>query len=66
MNQATVSVTEAARIIGCGRITCYRMARAGKLPVVRLGNRPLLRVPVNALTEWLDEEARRSMGEEAA
>ena len=67
MNQATVSITEAARIMGCGRITAYRMAKGGTMPVVKMGNRPILRVPVNALTQWLDEEARKNMsGKEAA
>jgi excisionase family DNA binding protein len=47
----TVSVEEAARLLGLGRSATYEAARRGELPTRRLGRRLL--VPVPALLEWL-------------
>ncbi|MBT9260208.1 MAG: helix-turn-helix domain-containing protein [Clostridiales bacterium] len=52
----TLSVPEVAHMLGIGRNTAYELARAGKLPVVRLGKRFL--VPVAALERWLEEQAQ--------
>jgi excisionase family DNA binding protein len=49
--RATVSVEEAARLLGLGRSAAYEAARRGELPTRRLGRRLL--VPVPALLEWL-------------
>lgn len=35
----TLSVTQAARCLGIGRNQCYAAARAGELPVLRVGSR---------------------------
>ncbi len=48
---ATVSVPEAGRMLGLGRCTAYRLARARKLPVLKLGRQ--LRVPIVAIEEML-------------
>ncbi|NLN76224.1 MAG: excisionase family DNA-binding protein [Armatimonadetes bacterium] len=66
VKQATISVNEAAKLIGCGRITAYQMAKSGRMPVIRFGNRPNLRVPVDALMKWLNDEAMSNVKEEAA
>lgn len=50
-NRATISVEEAAKVIGIGRSAAYEAARIGQLPTRRLGRRLL--VPVPALLEWL-------------
>lgn len=50
-NHATISVQEAAALIGIGRTAAYEAARRGELPTRRLGRR--LFVPVPALLEWL-------------
>lgn len=47
----TISVEEAARVIGIGRSAAYEAARTGAIPTRRLGRRLL--VPVPALLEWL-------------
>jgi excisionase family DNA binding protein len=47
----TVSVPEAARILGIGRNTAYVAARRGDLPTVRIGGRVV--VPVYRLLELL-------------
>jgi excisionase family DNA binding protein len=49
--RATISVEEAAAILGIGRSAAYEAARRGQLPTRRLGRR--LFVPVPALLRWL-------------
>ena len=49
--RATISVDEAALLLGVGRTAAYEAARRGQLPTRRLGRR--LFVPVPALLEWL-------------
>ena len=52
----TVSVPEAARLLGIGRNTAYVAARSGELPTVRIGGRIV--VPVHRLAELLDGAER--------
>lgn len=52
----TLTVPEVARLLGLGRNQTYALARAGRLPVIRLGKRLL--VPRAALERWLEEQAR--------
>lgn len=49
----TVSVEEAAAILGIGRSSAYALASAGELPALRLGRRYV--VPVAALRRMLGE-----------
>ena len=49
--RVTVSIEEAARLLGLGRSAAYEAARRGELPTRRLGRRLL--VPVPALLDWL-------------
>ncbi len=49
--RATISVDEAAALLGIGRSAAYEAARRGQLPIRRLGRR--LFVPVPALLDWL-------------
>jgi hypothetical protein len=50
LERATVSVPEAARMIGCSRNAAYAAARAGTIPVIRIGARILvLRRPLEAM-----------------
>lgn len=51
------TVVTAATLLGLGRATCYRYAREGLLPTVRIGGRVL--VPVSRLRALLDEEVER-------
>jgi excisionase family DNA binding protein len=48
----TVSVTEAARVLGISRSTAYEMAQSGDLPVVRL-SRKRFSVPIEGLDALL-------------
>jgi excisionase family DNA binding protein len=49
--QATISIEQAARVLGLGRTAAYEAARRGEFPTRRLGRRVV--VPVPALLEWL-------------
>lgn len=51
MIQKTISVPEAGRALGVGPSLSYRLAKAGQIPVLRLGRK--LRVPLAALEEML-------------
>ena len=48
---ATVTVEQAAALLGLGRSAAYEAARRGEIPTRRLGRR--LVVPVPALLSWL-------------
>lgn len=52
----TLTVPEVATRLGIGRNQAYALARAGRLPVIRIGKRFL--VPVVALERWLEEQTR--------
>lgn len=47
----TMSIAEAAELLGISRTTAYELAHIGELPTVRLGRRIL--VPVNRMAELL-------------
>ncbi|OFX14806.1 MAG: hypothetical protein A2Z18_03550 [Armatimonadetes bacterium RBG_16_58_9] len=57
MQELTISVPEAGRRISCGRNLSYRLAREGKIPVIKLGKK--LRVPIAALERMLQEVGRK-------
>lgn len=50
-SRLTLSVEEAASLLGLGRSAAYEAARRGELPSRRLGRRVI--VPVPALLNWL-------------
>jgi excisionase family DNA binding protein len=53
LERATVTIEEAAHILGIGRASAYEAARTGQLPVLRLGVKRLV-VPKRALERLLD------------
>jgi excisionase family DNA binding protein len=59
----TLTVEEAGRVyFGVGRVTSYKLAKAGRLPIIKIGR--LLRVSVPALERVL-EEVRLGKGDAA-
>lgn len=50
--RTTITVSEAAQLLGIGRTAAYETARRGELPTRRLGHR--LVVPVPWLLRWLE------------
>ena len=57
MERQTLTIEEAARVLGIGRNTAYEAVRRGEIPVVRIGRRFL--VPRAALEQLLSAVARR-------
>jgi excisionase family DNA binding protein len=52
---ATLSVAEAAAMLGVGRISLYKAIRQGRVPALRIGRKPRLRIPRRALERLLDD-----------
>ncbi len=50
-DRVTLTVEEAAALLGLGRSAAYEAARRGQIPTRRLGRRVV--VPVPALLAWL-------------
>lgn len=51
MERKTVTVIEAAKILGIGRSAAYEGARTGQIPTIQIGKRIL--VPITALERML-------------
>ncbi len=50
MDQKTISVADAAQILGLSKLTVRRQVKAGRLPAIRLGRKILLlREPLMAM-----------------
>ena len=59
--RTTITIEEAASLLGIGRTAAYEAARRGQLPTRRLGRRLL--VPVPALLDWLGRPSATKRGE---
>jgi excisionase family DNA binding protein len=57
IERQTLTVEEAARVLGIGRSAAYLAAQRGDLPVIRIGRRYV--VPRAALKRMLDQEIDR-------
>ncbi|MGC8486500.1 MAG: helix-turn-helix domain-containing protein [Candidatus Baltobacteraceae bacterium] len=57
LQRATVTVSEAAKILGLSRACCYEAVRSGRIPSLRLSERRIV-VPRAALERLLDGEPR--------
>lgn len=49
MHELTVSINEAAHLLGVGRGSVYLAVKEGRLAVLRVGRKPRLRVPLAVL-----------------
>ena len=58
--RATLTVEEAARILGIGRASAYNAAKSGDLPTIRIGGRLL--VPRARLDALLGKDPQNSDG----
>jgi excisionase family DNA binding protein len=56
IERQTLTVEEAARVLGISRSSAYEAARRGELPIVRIGRRYV--VPRAALERLLDQDGR--------
>ena len=52
-NKMTLSVEEAAKVLGIGRNLCYDRVKTGEIPVIKIGRRLL--VPRRALEKLLEQ-----------
>ncbi|MBA7658996.1 hypothetical protein ES703_66959 [subsurface metagenome] len=52
-DKLTLSVEEAAKLLGIGRNLCYDHVKTGEIPVIKIGRRLL--VPRRALEKLLEE-----------
>jgi len=57
----TLSVPEAAKLLGISRGLCYERVKTGDIPVIKIGRRLL--VPKRALEKLLEEPLNRKGGE---
>ena len=62
MDKLTMSVEEAAKVLGVGRNFCYELAKTGQLPTIRLGARRLVvpRVTLEKMLETVDAPPKAS------
>ena len=52
-DKLTLSIEEAAKVLGIGRNLCYERVKTGEIPVIKIGRR--LVVPKKALEKLLEE-----------
>ncbi len=57
----TVSVAQAADLLGVGRGSMYQAVRAGIVPALRVGRKPRFRIPRAAIQRLLNDPARFSL-----
>lgn len=63
MDRMTVTVEEAAELLGIGRGLAYELARRGELPALRLGRRFV--IPKQALERLLSSTTRDGAGDDS-
>jgi excisionase family DNA binding protein len=56
MAPITLTVADAARVIGLSRSTISELARSGTIPSLRVGSRIL--IPVKALEQWIEDRLK--------
>lgn len=59
MERQTISVEEAGRILGVGRVTAYAAVHRGEIPALRIGKKIL--VPKRAVERMLEEATEMPM-----
>ena len=65
MDKLTMSIEEAAKVLGVGRNFCYELAKTGQLPTIRLGSRRLVvpRIALEKMLETADVQPKESDAE---
>ena len=56
MEKQTLTVSEAAKLMGVGLTMAYQYAREGRIPSVRFGRKYL--IPIGALNAMLERETK--------
>lgn len=60
MEKLTLSIPEAAKLLGIGSSKMYELVRTGGFPVICLGTRKL--IPKKGLERWLDAQTEKALG----
>ena len=62
MDRLTLSIQEAANVLGVGRNFCYELAKTGQIPTIRLGSRKLVgpRIALEKMLETADVRPKDS------
>jgi len=63
---ATLSVPEAAKLLGVGRITMYRAVQDGRVPALKVGRKPKYRIPKRVIERLLDDPQEFEKGRKAS
>lgn len=53
LEKKTYTITEAAQVIGISRSFAFKLAKEGKLPILKLGSKRV--IPIDVLNKWLEE-----------
>lgn len=59
MEKLTLSIPEAAKLLGIGSSKMYELVRTGGFPVICVGTRKL--VPKKGLERWLDAQTEKAL-----
>lgn len=59
MEKLTLSIPEAAKLLGIGNNKMYELARSEGFPTITLGARRL--IPKKGLERWLEEQTEKAM-----
>ncbi|MFE3059845.1 helix-turn-helix domain-containing protein [Nocardia sp. NPDC059239] len=60
LGEPTISIPDAARLLGIGRSTVYAAVKSGELPAIRVGHR--VRIPSRWIREALRVEDEPDIG----
>ena len=52
----TLSVRQAATLLGCGRDAMYALVKRGEIPAIRFGRK--IRIPRKAIAVWVESQAQ--------
>ena len=58
MDCETLSVPEAAKVLGIGRVRMYDAVREGRVRALRVGTKPKYRIPRRVIERLLDDPRR--------
>lgn len=58
LEKKTLTIAEAAQVIGISRSLAFRLASEGKLPTIKLATKRV--IPIAALDRWLEEQVQKA------
>jgi excisionase family DNA binding protein len=55
MDCETLSVPEAAKVLGIGRVRMYEAVSEGRVPSLKIGTKPVYRIPRKVIDQLLED-----------